>query len=624
MIVTIIGIGRSGTTLLYRSLQTVMDRQYGPESVRCLYEPFLRDQGIFDGRLDDGRNRFELIDSLSVDGLFSHQRLPMLIDNPGPFLDDAFISSIYRNDRSSWTRRKPITTPTIVKFIRATGRYRLINKIAGRNPSIFIIRNPLDIANSLRGRFSFYGGEFHRDDKPRFEEEVRAYFDLNERDLPSESYIASQLFYWYYSNRFALESFKSCKNRPLIFVYEDMLNAPEHTIKRMCEHCGLDYHPSYARLFDSKAGPVTAKKSLHKEDMQVALKYLHAYQDLLAEHGLQSPADPKQLTETYREHKQRIEPPPGYGLHARSLMKQLADAKKSRSVEGGKPKPEDSLSSGQAASPVLFTHLVNPTDVPESSDLSTAQPITFESMKNARLFAKQNGIEVRQVAAVFEEDQHYAPENFERARNLHRSALDLKRFSHERKLPLFGDILDRLNDYQDSEYLIYTNVDIGLMPHFYTTLKEIMSTGLDAAMIHRRTLGKNYTSVDDLPTIYTDYGSDHPGTDCFVMRSELVEKFDLGNIVIGAQFCAFALRANIFSYAQAVKEHPKLHMTFHIGDDRVWESLDEFSAYNAEQIDEMFERLAVRNDLQNPDQLNNFKDQFRKRKAAWKKRRGIE
>ena len=113
-----------------------------------------------------------------------------------------------------------------------------------------------------------------------------------------------------------------------------------------------------------------------------------------------------------------------------------------------------------------ISHIINPVMIDASSDLFTAQPITFESMRIAQRQATGK-IAVKLMAVAYPEDQPVMPDGFQILPPLTRSVLDVATFQKQRKLPLLGDILERLYDGSDADVLIYTNVDIGLQPDFY-------------------------------------------------------------------------------------------------------------------------------------------------------------
>jgi hypothetical protein len=211
-----------------------------------------------------------------------------------------------------------------------------------------------------------------------------------------------------------------------------------------------------------------------------------------------------------------------------------------------------------------LAHIVNPFKVSESSDLHTAQPISFESMRRAKEYAKKN-IDVELVSAQFNEDRALVPEGFKATSDLENSVLDLHNFNKQVKLPLLTDILKRLYEESDAEYLIYTNVDIGLYPNFYLKVNEFIEQGYDAFIINRRRIEAKYTSVLDLEKIYEESGHKHPGFDCFVFHRSLYPKLKLQGICIGVPFIEISFSQNLFALANHFKLFEEEKLTFHIG-----------------------------------------------------------
>ena len=175
---------------------------------------------------------------------------------------------------------------------------------------------------------------------------------------------------------------------------------------------------------------------------------------------------------------------------------------------------------------MTIAHIINPVNVPESSDLFVAQPITFESMRRAADFAKGE-IEVSLYAVCYEEDAEIVPAYFKTLPNLERSVLDIASFSRSRKLPLIADILERAKSIH-ADYLVYTNVDIALMPHFYSAVADYINRGFDAIAINRKTISTDYSSVNELPQMYAQKGSKHEGIDTFVFKKEWLQDFYWG------------------------------------------------------------------------------------------------
>lgn len=239
-----------------------------------------------------------------------------------------------------------------------------------------------------------------------------------------------------------------------------------------------------------------------------------------------------------------------------------------------------------------FAHVVNPVKMAPSSDLYIAQPVTFESMRIAQHLAATLSLDVELCAVNFPEDDEIVPPFFGSRKHLERSVLDVNRFSIPRKLPLIKDILDRATVATEAEYIIYSNVDIAVVPHFYLSLASIANEGWDAFMITRRTLSKDYTAASEIWRMYADIGDQHPGNDCFIFRREDYVHYDLGEACIGARGFAKVLGINLIIHAERFQHFKNLHLTFHIGDDRIWsgDKYADYSKHNLNVAREVFHR----------------------------------
>ena len=173
---------------------------------------------------------------------------------------------------------------------------------------------------------------------------------------------------------------------------------------------------------------------------------------------------------------------------------------------------------------ISIGHVVHPVEVGQGSDLNIAQPVTFESMRRARDFASGR-VAVGLYAVQYSDEKCLSsPEGFIRIPDLTRSVADFAAFQHGRKLALIGDILDRLAQGSSEEYLIYSNVDIALQPHFYLFVAAAAENGYDAFVINRRTIFDRFTDPARLPAMYAEIGDDHKGYDCFVFRRQLLRR----------------------------------------------------------------------------------------------------
>lgn len=230
-----------------------------------------------------------------------------------------------------------------------------------------------------------------------------------------------------------------------------------------------------------------------------------------------------------------------------------------------------------------FAHILNPVNAPQGSELARVQPVTFASIRRA--LDEVNGeIDVRFFSAQFAEDHPVIPDWISRTPDLQRSMADLGTFRRKRKLPLFRDILERLDAASDADYFIYTNSDICLMPSFYRLCNQYAEKGYDAFAINRRRITNQWTSPAELELMYAEAGEKHPGYDTLVFRKSLLKRFVIGDICIGIPFFDTVLIHNFYAFAQDFRLFTGKHLTFHIGMELVkrWGDADEY-AFNRKE-----------------------------------------
>ena len=243
-----------------------------------------------------------------------------------------------------------------------------------------------------------------------------------------------------------------------------------------------------------------------------------------------------------------------------------------------------------------IAHIVNPVEVPETSDLFIAQPITFETMRLARDRA-EGKVDVKLLAVAYPEDRAIMPDSFEACPPLRRSVQDFGEFTLKRKLPVLAEILEAAyRAAHDADYLIYTNVDIALKPDFYLEVDKIIGRGFDAFVINRRTIPDSYSSVEQLPAMFGEDGEPHPGHDCFVFKRDAFPEYDLGNTCIGIAGVGRVLILNLACHSERFREFKDLQLTFHIGNDQIWKNpkLADYAQFGKRQFDLTVERLSER------------------------------
>ena len=211
-----------------------------------------------------------------------------------------------------------------------------------------------------------------------------------------------------------------------------------------------------------------------------------------------------------------------------------------------------------------FAHVINPVNAPAGSELSVIQPVTFEAIRKAHAFCEGKP-QVELYTVSYPEDHAIIPPYFKKLPNLTRSVLDVAKFSTSRKYPLMIDVLRAVYNGSDAGYLIFTNMDITLMPHFYVAVADILKEGYDALLVNRRGISGKYTKVEELPLMYAELGKPHPGFDCFIFKRELLNKLILENICVGVSFSEVALVHNLIAFAENLRLVDDMHLTFHIG-----------------------------------------------------------
>jgi hypothetical protein len=232
----------------------------------------------------------------------------------------------------------------------------------------------------------------------------------------------------------------------------------------------------------------------------------------------------------------------------------------------------------------MLTHIINPVAADPATRFYFIQQITFQSMLTAQNQAGDQ--EVSLLSAQYPEDHPMLFPGFGPTLDLVRSVLDVAQFQIPRKLPILQDILNRAYEQSSSPYVIYTNVDIGVQPHFYQTVARFIEQGYDSFVINRRTISDHYSSLTQMDQIYQDAGKAHRGWDCFVFPRSWIPDFRLGAICIGAPLVGLAFLSNLLALSKNFKEFREEHLTFHLGDDKVWnrKKLDDYRQHNYTQL----------------------------------------
>jgi hypothetical protein len=190
----------------------------------------------------------------------------------------------------------------------------------------------------------------------------------------------------------------------------------------------------------------------------------------------------------------------------------------------------------------------------------------------------ESAVEVELVAVKHKDERVTIPSEFKWAQDINKYAWEyiepLKDINPHKPLPRLKDIIFSLYDLSDAEYFIYTNVDIGLYPHFYIRVKDIIENGYDAFCINRRDLPKDYKGIlldeNELELICLAEGIKHAGIDCCVFKKEIVPSLNLGNVYVGFPPVGNVLKTQVEVNSKNFIWIKDERLTFHLGSDRPW------------------------------------------------------
>lgn len=286
---------------------------------------------------------------------------------------------------------------------------------------------------------------------------------------------------------------------------------------------------------------------------------------------------------------------------------------------------------------IRFRHIVHPYNDAAMPENTAIQPITFDAMKRARQYAEPD-YPVAGVAVAFPEDVGLIPTHIVTGPTLQRNVTDMGQFAIPRRLPLLFDILKsgisvalsdgahprrlhflwrmlgrvlrnpilelRLPD--EVEFTIFTNSDIHIQPAFYSVLAALIQQGYDVITANRRTLDVDTQNRSPSPLFLAERGTDHPGLDCFVFPTRMMDSFVPSNCCCGAGYVMRSLLFNLVAHARRFLMLTHAQMTYHLGDDRRWAEpqFDDYMRFNIAQAQSVITAFAE--DIEKTKRLKDF------------------
>lgn len=222
--------------------------------------------------------------------------------------------------------------------------------------------------------------------------------------------------------------------------------------------------------------------------------------------------------------------------------------------------------------PIRLLHAVNLYG--RDGGLCATQKATTDSMRAAVGNGDADDGKTRLVQIQDNHDPDLTPLGFRRARALDRNVGDVYDFDQPVAFPLLFDILDRAFEMsRPGEFIVYTNSDICLQPHFYRVIRELIRCGFDAITVNRRTVGEGLSAY---PAVFaqSEIGLSHPGFDCFVFSRDRYLSYMKSDVCIGVGGVMRALLFNMVAFSDAMLMLKNVSLTYHFGDDRRWEQPD--------------------------------------------------
>lgn len=262
---------------------------------------------------------------------------------------------------------------------------------------------------------------------------------------------------------------------------------------------------------------------------------------------------------------------------------------------------EDVPRYGDGPRQVRFTHILNPYRA-DSEQEQAVQQLTFETI---RIAARTAGpaIPVRCVCVTSPADRGVVPPDFIAAESLTRTVLDLAAFVVRKPLPLVFDILDRGIAVPEEppampgceDFVIFTNMDIHLQPHFYLAMAEFIREGYDIIDVQRRTIPRHPARTELLPLMFAETGTHHGGFDCIVFPRRKYQSFIRNDACIGMAMVMKGFLINCAMQARRFLILSNSRLTFHLGNDRAWARplFDEYTNFNLAQFQKVLTAMTT-------------------------------
>jgi glycosyltransferase involved in cell wall biosynthesis len=248
--IIIAGVGRSGTTFIFEEVAAALKAQkQAQRPPRFFYEPYLWAPAKVN---QCGAVHHEPFDTgnLSPFGIYVHCTAPLFLNGAHP-VHDQMIGHLFGHG-----------DPAMAKMIRGNGRLRAY---LAADPDLRVLGMTRDVfgtVNSAANHFSFFGGEFHPTDQPRFRAEVEARYDIKMPVEPSDEasrQAVRSACWWQYMTEALLEAKAAYPDRVCIVDYGSLRVDPDGAYQTIDRFLGL---PVGAHRLRQRVGIVSSSNYL--------------------------------------------------------------------------------------------------------------------------------------------------------------------------------------------------------------------------------------------------------------------------------------------------------------------------------------------------------------------------
>jgi sulfotransferase family protein len=257
------GVGRSGTSFVYRTLQEVALQQ--DSTFSFFYEPYLWGPKVWRRRPSQWETDFGTTSAIHSAGLAAHLQTPLFLNEASHEAHDQFADDMFRHNQN-----------VLAKIIRGAGRLPYYLKRYPQLKIIHVIRNPLDCINSALGLFSFFGDEFHPSDKLRFLDSIR------DRKAIARTEAELSALWWDKMNESSLKIAKSEPDRVFILPHEICTTNPDQAYKALLKFLNINDSSLGDIRFSDPAGPITKNRNLRARDIDAIIDKHNNYFQMLS------------------------------------------------------------------------------------------------------------------------------------------------------------------------------------------------------------------------------------------------------------------------------------------------------------------------------------------------------